>query len=153
MTEDDTVNSSRYSYNKDFWDWKVASRQNQDFSILIETSQSSRQAFWSCQDFLDRQDKLFDSVQIKSLDRDHLKTNRDPQAYLKLFNFPNTLITVILYFVVEIFFWATMLVLVSECSAFWFTFQYRITCFLCLLIDDYWNLLINREVLSVCSFE
>jgi hypothetical protein len=50
------------------------------FSISIETSQSSRQAFRNCWDFLDCQDLLFASVKIKSLDQDHVETNQDPQA-------------------------------------------------------------------------
>ena len=37
------------------------------------------------QDFLDRRDLLFASVAIESLDRDHVETNRDPQAYFLLF--------------------------------------------------------------------
>jgi hypothetical protein len=71
------------NHNWDFWDWKVVSRQNQDFSISIETSWSSTQAFWNCRDFLNRWDLLSASVKIESLDRDHVKTNWDPQA-LKL---------------------------------------------------------------------
>jgi hypothetical protein len=31
--------------DQDFWDWKVVSRQNPDFSILIKTSRLSRQVF------------------------------------------------------------------------------------------------------------
>ncbi len=68
--------------DQDFWDWKVVSRQNQDFLISIKTSWSSRKAFWNCQDFIDRWDLLFASVKIKSLDWDQVKTNQDLQAYL-----------------------------------------------------------------------
>ena len=51
-----------------------------DFSILIEISRSSRLTFWNCRDFLGRRDRLFFGVEIESLDRDHVETNRDPQA-------------------------------------------------------------------------
>jgi hypothetical protein len=40
-----------------------------------------RQAFWNCLDFLGRRDLLFASVKIERLDRDHVETNQDPQAY------------------------------------------------------------------------
>ncbi len=49
------------------------SRQNWDFWILIETSRSSRLNFWNCQDFLDRWDKLLESVENKNLDQVKLK--------------------------------------------------------------------------------
>ncbi len=65
-----------------------------DFSVSIETfrtfrtcrdkieiSWSSRLTFWNCRDFLGRRDWLFFGVEIESLDRDHVETNRDPQAY------------------------------------------------------------------------
>ncbi len=40
-----------------------------------QTSGSSRQAFWNCWDL------PFPSIKIETLDRDHVETNRDPQAY------------------------------------------------------------------------
>ncbi len=46
----------------------------------IKISQSSRLTFWNCRDFLDRRDLLFFGVEIESLDRDHVETNRDPQG-------------------------------------------------------------------------
>ena len=47
---------------------------DQDFSI-IETN------FLNCQDFLDRRDWYFFGVEITSRSRrDHVETNRDPQA-------------------------------------------------------------------------
>jgi hypothetical protein len=45
---------------------------------LIETK--SRLTFWNCRDFLDRRDWLFFGVEIESLDRDHVETDRDPQG-------------------------------------------------------------------------
>ncbi len=62
-------------------DWKVVSRQNWDFSTSIETSQLSRLWFWKCQDFLNCRDRPFSSIKIESIDRDHVNTNRDSQAY------------------------------------------------------------------------
>ncbi len=51
----------------------------------IEISQSRllRQAFWNCQDFLDCRDLLFASVELESLDQDHVEANQDPQACMK----------------------------------------------------------------------
>ena len=63
-------------------DFLISIKTNWDFSILIETSQSSKQAFWKCRDFLYCQDQLSASVEIESLNRDTIKTNWDPQAYL-----------------------------------------------------------------------
>ncbi len=51
------------------------------FLISIETSRLSRLRFWKCQDFLDCWDQPFTSVEIKSLNRDHVETNWDPHAY------------------------------------------------------------------------
>ncbi len=65
--------------DQNFWEWKVVSWQNWDFSILIETFRLSRSNFWKCQDFLDHWDKLFESVEIETLDQDTIKTNWDPQ--------------------------------------------------------------------------
>ncbi len=45
----------------------------------IEISRSSSLTFWNCRDFLGRRDWLFFGVEIESLDRDHVETNRDPQ--------------------------------------------------------------------------
>jgi hypothetical protein len=50
--------------------------------ISIETSQLLRQAFWNCRDCLDRLFLLFSSVEIESLDRGHVETNRDPPGLL-----------------------------------------------------------------------
>ncbi len=49
-------------------------------SILIEISRLSRQTFWKSQDFLNCRDKLFDNVEIETLNQNHVETNRDPQA-------------------------------------------------------------------------
>ncbi len=47
----------------------------------IEISWSrSRPIFWKCRDFLDCWDQSFSSVEIESLDRDHVETNQDPHA-------------------------------------------------------------------------
>ncbi len=46
----------------------------------IEISRSSRLTFWNCRDFLDCWDQPFSSVEIGSLNRDHVETNRDPLA-------------------------------------------------------------------------
>jgi hypothetical protein len=43
----------------------------------------SRCLLSSCQDFLDCQDVLVESVEIETLDRDHVKTDRNPQAYFR----------------------------------------------------------------------
>ncbi len=64
--------------DQDFWDWKVMLRQNQDISI--KKSRLSRPTFCRCQDILDCWDLPFQSVEIETLNRDHVETNRDPQA-------------------------------------------------------------------------
>ncbi len=70
---------NRFLYlDRDFWDWKVVSRQNWDFLIEIKTSWLSRQAFWNCQDFLDRRYLLSASVEIESLNQGMIETNQDP---------------------------------------------------------------------------
>ncbi len=52
-------------FDRDFWDWKVVSRRNRDFSIsIVETN------FLKVSRFLDCRDQLSASVEIESLDRD-----------------------------------------------------------------------------------
>jgi hypothetical protein len=53
------------------------SRQNREASISTKISQLSRRTFWPCQDFLNSQDALFDDVEIETLNRDMIETNRD----------------------------------------------------------------------------
>jgi hypothetical protein len=48
--------------------------------LYSKTSRLSRQAFGYCQDFLNHRDLLFASVEIESLNQDHVETNQDPQA-------------------------------------------------------------------------
>ncbi len=49
--------------------------------IKISQSRSSRLTFWKCWDFLNCRDLLFASVEIETLDRDHVDTNQGPLAY------------------------------------------------------------------------
>jgi hypothetical protein len=72
--------------DRDFSDFSDVSRQNQDFLISIEISRSSRLTFENRRDYPSRRDWLFFGVEIESLDRDHVETNRDPQAYIFLFS-------------------------------------------------------------------
>ena len=71
--------------DRDFWAWTLVPRINWEIFISIEISQLSNLDIWKCQDFLDCQDLFFETVKIKSLDRDYIKTNRDPQAFQKEF--------------------------------------------------------------------
>jgi hypothetical protein len=68
-----------------FFALKRCSRVYQYFSIPIEISWSSRPTFGKCWDFLNCRDLLFVSVEIKSLDRDTIETNRD-KSLEKTFN-------------------------------------------------------------------
>jgi hypothetical protein len=78
------------------WDFLVLTlmwRQNREALISTEISQLSRRTFWPCQNFLDSQDAPFDDVEIETLNRDMIETNRDPQAYIYVmlwifWNFP-----------------------------------------------------------------
>ncbi len=51
--------------------------------ISIEISWLSRLTFENLRDCPSCQDQLLKTVEIESLDRDHVETNRDPQGYLK----------------------------------------------------------------------
>jgi len=68
-------------------DWEILTcillwRQNQEILVSIEISQLSRPTFCNCWDFLGCRDLLLPSVEIETLDQDHVKTNWDPQAYI-----------------------------------------------------------------------
>ena len=68
-------------------DWKILTcillwRQNQEILVSIEISQLLRPTFCNCWDFLGCRDLLLPSVEIETLDQDHVKTNWDPQAYI-----------------------------------------------------------------------
>ena len=63
--------------DRDFLVWTLMSRLNRE--ILISISWPSRQRFWKCRDFLDCRDLHFDSFEIESLEREMIKTNRDPR--------------------------------------------------------------------------
>ncbi len=65
--------------DRDFLVWTLMSRLNQEIST--EISWSSRLTFENRQDYPSRRDWYFFGVEIESLDRDHVETNRDPQAY------------------------------------------------------------------------
>jgi hypothetical protein len=69
--------------DQDFYIWTMMSRQNREVSISIKIL-LSRWTFWQCQDFLDCWVKLFDDVEIESLEQDTIKTNQDPQAYINV---------------------------------------------------------------------
>jgi hypothetical protein len=77
------VTFNRLIIDQDFWTLML--RLNWEIFISIAISQLSIWAFWKCQDFLDCRDMFFETVKIKSLNRDYIKTNRDPQAYQKAF--------------------------------------------------------------------
>ncbi len=66
--------------DRDFLVWTLMSRLNQEISISTEIPRSSRLTFENRRDYPSRRDWYFFGVEIKSLNRDHVETNWDPQA-------------------------------------------------------------------------
>jgi len=60
--------------------WTLMSRLNREISISIEMSWLSRLAFWKCWEIYWLLRPTFWIVEIESLDREHVETNRDHQA-------------------------------------------------------------------------